>query len=203
MLAIMTAALIFTFYRGGWIAFGIMAVVCLFMMKPAWSIHMALIIVGACTVIWATGAKEVISDKVSQELYSGQFKARLELDKAGIEGFVNKFPLAGTGIRNSRIYITHPSVYPAHNAFIEVADELGIVGLLTYFLIYGYLTYKLIVTALVANENDRIIIKALLAGFLTFILIAQLEPLAYNFWFWIYFALIESTTLCIVKKENE
>jgi O-antigen ligase len=155
-------------------------------------------------LIWATGLGNKLSNKISQELYTGNFKARIELNKSGIEGFIKRHPITGTGLRNSRIYTTHPSVYPAHNAFIQVADELGIFGFLFYALIHVYLLGRLILTHLILKKfEDKIIIQALIAGLVLFIIISQLEPLAYNFWFWVYFGLIESSAICLLTNEQK
>lgn len=185
-------ALAFTFYKASLIAFGLILIIGIFMGRPSYIIHITSGLLLIITLVILSGSGQIMVEYVSKQLYTGDFKARLELDKAGIEGFLHEHPIVGAGMGNNRIYTPHPNAWPAHNAFIQVADELGVIGLMAYCLIYVYLFYRLIITnLLLKDKKDRIIVQSLLLSFIAFFTIAQFEPLAFNFWFWMYFGLLE------------
>lgn len=196
-------ALAFTFYKASVIAFGLVCIIGIFIRKPSHFIHITLGLLLIIILVYLSGLGEYGMKVISHQLYTGDFKARLELDKAGIEGFLHEHPIVGVGIGNNRIYTPHPSVWPAHNAFIQVADELGVIGLISYCMIYVYLFYRLIITNfLLKDKKDRIIIQSLLLSFIAFFTIAQFEPLAYNFWFWMYFGLLECITYAFMVSQR-
>ena len=195
-------ALAFTFYKASFIAFGLIFIIGVFIRKPSYFIHITLGLLLISIVIYLSGLGEYMVESVSEQLYTGDFKSRLDLDKAGIEGFLHEHPIVGAGMGNNRIYTPHPSAWPAHNAFIQVADELGVVGLISYCLIYVYLFYRLIITIfLLKDKKDRIIVQSLLLSFIAFFTIAQFEPLAFNFWFWMYFGLLECLAYNLMEAQ--
>ena len=195
-------ALAFTFYKASLIAFGLIVIIGIFIRKPSYFIHITLGLLLISIVIYLSGLGEYMVESVSEQLYTGDFKSRLDLDKAGIEGFLHEHPIVGAGMGNNRIYTPHPSAWPAHNAFIQVADELGVVGLISYCLIYVYLFYRLIITIfLLKDKKDRIIVQSLLLSFIAFFTIAQFEPLAFNFWFWMYFGLLECIAYNLIEAQ--
>lgn len=196
-------SLAFTFYKASFIALGLICIIGIFIRKPAYLIHNTLGLLLIIVVIFLSGMDEYVVESVSEQLYTGDFKSRLDLDKAGIEGFLHEHPIVGVGMGNNRIYTPHPSAWPAHNAFIQVADELGVLGLISYCLIYVYLFYRLIITNfLLKDKKDRIIVQSLLLSFIAFSIIAQFEPLAFNFWFWMYFGLLECITYNLLKAQQ-
>lgn len=203
MAVITGVAMFLTFYKGSWMAFGTVAILGLYIRKPAYTIHITLALLLGFTLMLSTGMVDKIQGKIDEELYVGDFKARRLLDKGGIEGFLHGYTLTGTGYGNNRIYVTHPKVYPAHNAFIQVADELGLTGLIGYCLIYVYLFYRLILACLLLHrEDEKVIVQGLLISFIAFFIIAQFEPLAFNFWFWLYFAVLECVTYIFLKNRR-
>lgn len=196
-------ALAFTFYKASLIAFGFIFIIGMFIRKPPYFIHITAVSLLIISLVLLSGADKYVVEYVSRQLYTGDFKARLDLDKAGIEGFFHEHPIVGAGMGNNRIYTPHPNAWPAHNAFIQVADELGVIGLISYCMIYVYLFYRLIITNfLLKDAEDRIIVKSLLLSFIAFFTIAQFEPLAFNFWFWVYFGLLECIAYNLLNAQH-
>src|SRR3990172_10721362 len=195
-------ALVFTFYKASLIAFGLIFIIGIFIRKPSYFIHITMGLLLIIILVYLSGLGDYVVESISRQLYTGDFKSRLELDKAGIEGFLHEHPIVGAGMGNNRIYTPHPSAWPAHNAFIQVADEIGVIGLISYCLIYVYLFYRLIITNfLLKDKKDRIIVQSLLLSFIAFFTIAQFEPLAYNFWFWMYFGLLECIAYNLIEAQ--
>jgi len=195
-------ALVFTFYKASLIAFGLIFIIGIFIRKPSYFIHITMGLLLIIILVYLSGLGDYVVESISRQLYTGDFKSRLELDKAGIEGFLHEHPIVGAGMGNNRIYTPHPSAWPAHNAFIQVADEIGVIGLISYCLIYVYLFYRLIITNfLLKDKKDRIIIQSLLLSLIAFFTIAQFEPLAYNFWFWMYFGLLECIAYNLMEAQ--
>lgn len=203
LFVITLTALAFTFYKSSLISLVLVCIIGAYIRKPSYFIHITSALVMIIILIHLSGIGKYGMEVAKNYLHTGDLKSRLELDKEGIEGFLQEHPFVGTGKGNNRIYTPHPSAWPAHNAFIQVADELGVIGLISYCLIYVYLFYKLLITNyLLRNREDKIIIQSLLLGFIGFFIIAQVEPLAFNFWFWMYFGLLECVTYTFVKAQR-
>src|SRR3972149_6737656 len=195
-------ALVFTFYKASLIAFGLIFIIGIFIRKPSYFIHITMGLLLIIILVYLSGLSDHVVESIPRQLYTGDFKSRLELDKAGIEGFLHEHPIVGAGMGNNRIYTPHPSAWPAHNAFIQVADEIGVIGLISYCLIYVYLFYRLIITNfLLKDKKDRIIIQSLLLSLIAFFTIGQFAPLAYILWVFIYFGLLECIAYNLMEAQ--
>src|SRR3989304_5265742 len=92
-------ALAFTFYKASLIAFGLIVIIGIFIRKPAYFIHITLGLLLISIVVYLSGLGDYVVESISRQLYTGDFKSRLELDKAGIEGFLHEHPIVGAGMK--------------------------------------------------------------------------------------------------------
>ena len=128
---------------------------------------------------------------------------RIEMDRQGLEGFLHgSFFLIGQGTGNGKKYTSHHRGWPAHNAFILAADELGIFGLLVYLSLFIFAIYRLIFINLAAKElQDKVISKGLLCGFIAYCIILQFHAGYIEVPLWLYLGIIESMALIILSKQ--
>ena len=99
----------------------------------------------------------------------GSFNTRGEMIKLGLEWFLER-PLLGYGMNNfSALYeqATGVSMY-AHNNFVEILVNGGLVGFILYYFIYGYIFVKLFKPAILNRNLTAILLFA--TNFILFIL---------------------------------
>jgi O-antigen ligase len=130
---LMAAGVLVTFSRGGFL--GLLASCAVLVWKMGRANRLATALVGGfalgMVLVAAPGGYGgrilTIFDTASDP--TGSAQERTELLKRGIELAVNH-PIVGVGMGNFHIYSIHEKV--AHNAYVETAAELGVVGFLAY-----------------------------------------------------------------------
>lgn len=119
---------------------------------------------------------------------------RIRLDRDSIEGFLRgPYMWTGRGIGSGYRYTDSSTRWPAHNAFILVAAELGIAGLAVYLMIYGLIFSRAIALNLLVTTGPYLsIVRALLALQLVVFIGAQFQASYLDIFEFTIFATIEA-----------
>lgn len=132
-------ALLLTFSRGGWLAFGIsMAVLCLLAWHRGWLSTWVPLAVGALMLISAFAFQDTVLARLFDE---GAAMSRLPLIEISLR-MVGSQPLLGIGANNYGTAISEFAgpefggewLYTVHNKYLLVMAETGVAGLLAFLL---------------------------------------------------------------------
>lgn len=129
-------------------------------------------------------------------------RERFQLDREGIEGFLQGgHILIGGGQGAGARYTDHFLRWPAHNAFILIADDAGIFGLLVYILIYLWIIYRIIILNLRIRDPTYLpVVRGLAGGVIIHVFTAQFQGAYTESFHWVIYALIESIALISESK---
>lgn len=142
----------------------------------------ALVVMGVAIVRLIPPANFERIAETSSELSEGNVSNRSQIWRAGLEAY-SESPILGVGVGNFRAATTPILGYsiPAHNAYVLILTEMGIVGILLFLLIfvvtllpllrldfperpfYLILWLAIAVTIFPSNDEDAQVIWALLA----------------------------------------
>lgn len=201
MMSTMLIALFLTFYKGVGIVIPVAIIFLLYWIAPSKFVHITAGLAAIFILLYISGITDKFIEIVSEQISIGDFHARLQLDRIGIQKLLT-YPLFGVGLFSSPVYTANSYDLPPHNALILIADELGIFGFVTLLCLYSYLFLRLIYKSIqTRNVDSKILLKALSVSFVAFLIYVQVEPGAYNFWCWIYFGIVESAIL-FVDRQN-
>ena len=122
---------------------------------------------------------------------------RIRLDRDSIEGFLHgPYLWTGRGIGAGARYTAHVLGWPAHNAFILAAAELGIAGLTVYLLIWGLVLVRLVVLNVAIRDGPYLpLARGLLGVFVVLLAGSQFEAAYLDIFVWSLFAVVEATWL--------
>ena len=120
---------------------------------------------------------------------------RIRLDRDSIEGFMHGPHLwTGRGVFSGYRYTAHTRHWPAHNAFILVAAEVGVAGLAVFLLIYGLAIARVVALNIVVRDGPYLpIVRSLLAIMVVILVGAQFEADYLEMFIWAIFATAEAT----------
>lgn len=150
--------------------------------------------------LFVTGYYEDLLDTVLQETTVGEFRIRLQLDREGLLGVMNRHPWIGAGVQKSAIYSSHYFGWGAHNNFIRAAADLGIIGLALYSLLIIYSLMRVIVINLkVQKLEDVAIARALLFSFCFMLLVLQFDSTYISLHLWFSMSVIQAADLIYTK----
>jgi len=132
---ILAAAVVFTYSRGGFL--GMIAIAIFFMMKLARRKAGTIVLIAVSVVALLMFAPGGYGSRLSSILHvdedqTGSAQARLDLLTRATEMVVTH-PIVGLGLGNFHIYSI--AEQRAHNSYLEIAAELGLVGLVAYLII--------------------------------------------------------------------
>ncbi len=118
---------------------------------------------------------------------------RMDFAKSAYEVF-KKHPIFGIGLDNYRYY--NSMMYYAHNNYLEITADLGIIGLILYYI----MPFNLLIRSFVKKENRNL----LLVNVLMFaILIADVAAISFEVdSTQLYIAVIYSIYILNIKEEN-
>jgi hypothetical protein len=203
----MFSALILTFSRDAFLGTCIALLMSVFLKWRSYVIHFIMIlallfVLGHFCGIFDSfykGGVSFIQAKATE--FGGD---RIELDREGFEGFLHgPFFLIGIGTGKGGKYTSHVRRWPAHNAFILAADELGIFGLLVYLSFFIFAIFRLITINLLAKESrDKGICRGLLFGFIAYCIILQFHAGYIEVPLWLYLGIIESMALILLERHR-
>jgi hypothetical protein len=133
---------------------------------------------------------------VVKETQWGEFRIRMQLDKEGLYGFLNQHTFIGTGGGLAGQYAGHFHRWGAHNAYIRVADDAGLFGLLSYTLLTIYSLIKVIIINLRAHRHeDLYIARGLLFVLLAILIMVQFDSVYLGAVLWFFMGVIKSAEI--------
>lgn len=125
---------------------------------------------------------------------------RLELLSAGIRAVMDH-PLNGVGIGNFGSYFVNFERYPVHNAVIQAASEIGVIGGLAFVTSLTWVAARLVYGIRAVSDADTCHqLKALLLGYVCLIVAIQLAPAADNVFVWFYLVLADSAVRVALRE---
>jgi hypothetical protein len=118
---------------------------------------------------------------------------RFRLDRDSIEGFLHgPYFWTGRGIGSAYKYTAHSRRWPAHNAFILAAAELGVAGLTIYLAIYGLVIARVVALNIVVTSGPYLpVVRSLLPIMVVVLAGAQFEASYLDVFIWTIFAVAE------------
>jgi len=198
-LLLICPALFLTFAKPVWIGCCLGIALLLLLRWPARGLSTALAggLIGALALVTVMavvpGKFDTAFDAV-RNLREGKQVERVRLDRDTIEGFWHgPYFWTGRGINVGYRYTAHSRGWPAHNAFILVAAETGVVGLAVYLSIWGLAVARAVALNLVATPGPCLfVVRALLAILLVMLFQASAQGHYFDSLIWPMFALIEA-----------
>ncbi len=205
---LMAAGIVVTWSAAALLGLGIMAVLFGYIYRPALAIHYSGVLVLGGIGAYLAGVGEVVAALL--EGFGGGVtgSVRMDLLQLGIAS-LQRDPLIGLGIQNfgsfsGNFFPTGPYVfkYPVHNAFMQMATELGILGGLTFLGLVGFLTFRLLSVLNRCEREETWIFKGFLLGWSAIVLHMMTEPMAYEGTLWLIFGLIEGAALTVRRAAD-
>lgn len=156
-LLLMSATLILTFSRGGWLALGIGGMVCLYLCFLRWTRHwvISLIIALGLLAVFVVASVGLISS-LRQRLFLedyGAAQTRVPLAKVALNIIYHR-PWLGVGLGNytsaapdydiSREGISYEFPRPVHNEFLLITAEQGLPALALFLVMLIYILVQLL-----------------------------------------------------------
>jgi O-Antigen ligase. len=134
--AILTAGILVTLSRGGFLGLLALCVVLLWKLGRGRRLKTILVAVLICGTLLAVmpggyGARIATIFNTEQD-QTGSAQQRRELMERAASIAI-RHPIIGVGMGNFHIYSIHDK--PAHNAYLEIAAELGVMGLIAYLIL--------------------------------------------------------------------
>ena len=206
---LMAIAVLLTWSAGALICLCGMLVVALYVYRPALSFHYTAVFLFCGIAIYLLNLHEIVLGLVKGfgGKTSGSIRIELlELAMASLE----RNPLIGQGLQNfgrfsGNLFPTGPWLfkYPVHNAFVQMATELGMIGGLTYLFMIGLLSLRLVMVLRGPLDNDvKLILKGMLLGWLGLMGHLQTEPMAYESTFWLILAVMEGSIITLLREQR-
>ena len=134
--AILTVGILVTLSRGGFLGLLALCVVLLWKLgrgRRMKTILAAVLICGTLIAVMPGGyGARITSIFNTEEDKTGSAQQRRELMERAASIAISR-PIIGVGMGNFHIYSIHDK--PAHNAYLEIAAELGVMGLIAYLIL--------------------------------------------------------------------
>jgi O-antigen ligase len=127
---------------------------------------------------------------------------RIRLDRDSIEGFLHgPYFWTGRGVGSGGRYTAHERGWPAHNAFILAAAELGVLGLTVFLLVYALAFARAIALLSMVKSGPYVpIVRSLLPVMVVVLAGAQFEATYLDEFVWTNFAIIEATWILVRRQ---
>ncbi len=186
--------------RGQWLGVSVGLVLLPLVARPRLTLALwAPLGIGLFAVAIASGLLPLAVRAVEGINESGS-AVRLELLGVGIQAIMDH-PLKGVGIGNFGSYFVNFERYPVHNALIQAASELGVIGGLTFVTALAWVAARLVNGIRAVSDADACHqLKALLVGYLCLLVAIQLAPAADNAFVWFYFVLADSAVRVALRE---
>ncbi len=192
---VMLGALVCTFSRDSMLALFFGIFLSLLIRWSNFIIHGILGFLVLCLVIYITGSLDDIYNAVYHELHVSESRVRLQLAREGISGVI-RHPWIGIGASQGVRYTSHYLFWPAHNNFILVTDELGLLGFFVYLMPVGYTVFSLIALNIrVTDLKEQALMRGLLCGVLALLLVLQSHAGYLDIVLWMYMGIVQGMVL--------
>lgn len=208
-ITVMSMAVVLTWSAGALICLGAMFVLVLYVYWPSHSIHITALFVLAGIVIYELDLHKVILEIVKGFGGKTSGSIRIELLELAMAS-MDRDPFIGMGLQNfgrfsGNLFPTGPWLfkYPVHNAFMQMATELGIVGGLTYLFIIGFLSIRLVMVLRGPLEGElKYLFKGMLLGWCGLMGHLMTEPMAYEGTLWLILGIMEGSFLTVFRERH-
>ena len=133
--AVLTVGVLVTLSRGGFLGLIASCVVLLLKLgrgRRLKTILVAALICGTLLAVMRGYVARIATIFIAEQDQTGSSQQRRELLARAATIAINR-PLIGVGMGNFHIYSIHDK--PAHNAYLEIAAELGVMGLIAYLIV--------------------------------------------------------------------
>lgn len=193
-------AILLTWSRTAWVALGFSFFLIPFIKRSYLSIYIMSGIILLGIIGYLGGFINILTD-IFMSLGEGSISFREDLFYIGLDD-VRRYPMTGVGFNTSSEF-NNPYDEPIHNGFLQVAAETGLWG---SFIFLGIFIYIIIKFLILLNKNRdkefRWVVKALFIGYLSFPIIFQFQPFAFEKFFWLFIGLCESLFLVFREKKG-
>jgi hypothetical protein len=127
---------------------------------------------------------------------------RIRLDRDTIEGLLHgPYLWTGRGVGSGNRFTAHSRGWPAHNAFILAAAELGVFGLILYLMIWGLFIARVIALNIVVKDGPYLFVVRTLPAILFLFLVAlSFHGLYFDNLVWPIFALVEALWFQVSRR---
>ncbi|MGM0378130.1 MAG: O-antigen ligase family protein [Bacillota bacterium] len=200
-------SLIFTYSRGGWIGCIIGIIVFIFLYKPHYIIGMIFLAIGSLNFLPQRFLKRILS---IGSLKDASNYYRMQIWEKSLE-IIKDFPLTGVGLgyksfrEISLKYIYEYDPFHAHNTYIELAIEIGLIGL-ALFILLGLGLFKLTLRSLDMDNKKGLLVLGLFSGLISLMAHGAAEHVLYNpkiiLIFWLNIGFINSIYLKMLKRKE-
>lgn len=202
------ASLLFTFSRGGWLGAAAGAFVFLFMYQISMLIKFI--------PIGFLGLMMLPSSIIGRIASTGSLQDasnfyRMQIWQKSVE-IVKDYPLTGVGLgfnsfrKISAKYITEADPYHAHNTYLELAVEIGIIGLF-FVIMLGLKLMGMVHHILRFDKKNGVMMLGFFAGLISLMVHGIAEHVLYNpkiiLLFWFYIGCINSIYSAVKKERLE
>lgn len=200
---LMLVALLLTFSKDSILSLVLVVFLSTIVRHPFLIIHGSVAILAFFLALHFFGLMDDLANFFSTMVTIDEPHVRLQLAREGLQGFM-RHPWLGVGPGLGFRYTCHYFQWPAHNSFIQAADELGIFGLLAFSLLMGYVLFILIrVNLLVKNDFVGIaLLRGLLFAFVSYFIGIQFHPMYIDKTNWLLMGMAQSAVLATNYKPN-
>lgn len=204
---LMAAAIVLTWSTMALIALGLMLLLLPYVHRPSLTIHYSAAVLLLVLVSYEAGLLEG-AYRVLEEFGRDSGSIRMSILDVAAASF-QRNPLLGVGIQNfenvSMNFFEegpHLKGYPVHNAFLQMATELGVFGGLLFLGIVVFLFMRLALVLRVNAGREQWIFKGLLLGFVGIVAHMSSEPMAYLGTLWLVIGVIEGAVITVLHTDG-
>jgi O-antigen ligase len=202
------ASLLFTFSRGGWLGAAAGAFLFLFM----YQLSMLLKFIPVALIGLMLLPSSILSRIASiGSLQDASNFYRMQIWEKSVE-IIKDYPLTGVGLgfnsfrKISAKYITEADPYHAHNTYLELAVEVGIIGL-AMVIFLGLKMMVMVHHILKVDKYNGVLMLGFFAGLISLMVHGMAEHVLYNpkiiLLFWFYVGCINSIYAGVKKERLE
>ena len=200
---LMFTALLLTFSKDGLLSLSIGLILSVIIWRPYLIIHLVLCVFAIIIAISVLAYWDDIGNSLSSELSFGEQRTRIQLAREGISGLAHRYTWIGTGVGGGAIYTGHFFGWSAHNALIQAADEVGVIGLSAYLALLFYSLLNSIKFNIVIREiSDKWIARSILIGFIVTLISIQFHPFFIEKFLWLFMSIVQAYTVIIFNKKQ-
>jgi hypothetical protein len=189
LFAPLSLALVLTLSAGAIVSGLLVVALSPFMLRPSGSLHFVICYVSAGLVAYLTGLLEWIFRTLLLPLAIDGIELRLQFIRIGWEA-LERYPVLGTGLNN---YGRVDSLYPIHNAYLQMMAEMGILSGILFLSLIAYVTISCAVIVRRSQDSDLSYwLKGLVLGMVGIGAHMLAEPFYMEVLPWVYIGLLAS-----------
>lgn len=204
---LMVAAIVLTWSFTALVGLSLIFILFIYIYRPAYSIQYSCAMGFVALLCYEAGLLEKVF-RFMKNFATAAGGIRINLLELGAESLARN-PFIGLGAQNFKSFSGNffnegPYIfkYPVHNAFVQMATELGIFGGLIFLGIVIFLVIRLLAVLSSGVSEEQWIFKGFLLGLLAIIVHMLTEPMAYEGTLWLIFGLMEGSAMTILRENR-